>query len=200
MRSQNTIVPSCILGCACSVSIALSIAGGIPPYYRSSMVLKEANKVPTIGVYRPSQGVYRPSQDVIIRGNNGYNISMERKEHAESKYIDRRISDSSRKIDEISQLEDNWNGYGAEKFSVDFIERVRGIVTQLYFQPDIYPTAENSIQFEYENSKGDYLEFELFDVGVINIYQRSDKGENSEELDMNDVKGINSRVKMFYGI
>lgn len=193
MRSQNAIVPSCILGCACSVSIALSIAGGVTPHYRSKMVLKEANNVPAIEVYRPSQ-------DVIIRGNNGYNISMERKEHAESKYIDRRISDSSRKIDEISQLEDNWNGYGAEKFSVDFIERVRGIVTQLYFQPEIYPTAEKSIQFEYENSKGDYLEFELFDTGVINIYQISDKGENSEELDMNDVKGINSRVKMFYGI
>lgn len=45
------------------------------------------------------------------------------------------------------------------------------VLKQLPGQPDIFPTFRDSVQFEYEEPDGEYLEFEVFEdkIGVFSI-------------------------------
>lgn len=99
-------------------------------------------------------------------------------------------------IDEIANLKDNWNGNGANAFSADFLDKMRGIVTHLQRQPEIFPTAQDSIQFEYENSVGDYLEIEFFETGRIKLFSHTHKGESSSyDIQSKDIDRV---VTEFY--
>lgn len=76
-------------------------------------------------------------------------------------------------LSEIGELEDNWNNYGAPKFNQSLIFKCLRIITSsnLKFQPEIFPTARQSIQFEYEPDDYHYFEIEIF-IDRIKIYSR----------------------------
>ena len=63
------------------------------------------------------------------------------------------------KLDSFKELKKDWNGYGAEPFNEEHIEKVKFLVSLLKIQPDIYPTARNSIQLEFGYNE---LEYEIF--------------------------------------
>jgi len=99
--------------------------------------------------------------------------------------IDERKVENLKIIDEIKNLKDNWNENGALAFSNEIIDKVKSLVLSLTFQPYIYPTANESIQFEYENERGDYIEFELFEDGKLKVfYLRSDKFAQTNYIDI----------------
>lgn len=104
---------------------------------------------------------------------------------------------SYRTIEEISCLCDNWNENNAQKFSSTLLERTRAIVETLKKQPEIFPTANESIQFEFEKNDGDYLEFELFEDGTVKKFFYSDtNGVTTEYITPDDVS---EAVNKFYG-
>jgi hypothetical protein len=76
-------------------------------------------------------------------------------------------------LSEIGQLQNNWNQYGADKFKQELIFKCLKIInhTDLQFQPEIFPTAQHSIQFEYEPDDNHYLELEIFEER-IKLYLR----------------------------
>lgn len=104
--------------------------------------------------------------------------------------------ESYKRLAEISALKDDWNGNGAAQFSEKIIRTMRGIVDGLKIQPSIFPTARESIQFEYENDSGDYLEFELFENGTIKTFFYSADGKTWT----NDIleSAVDEKVKAFY--
>ena len=59
-------------------------------------------------------------------------------------------------------LKYNWDGYGAEPFDSDLINKCIEIVEKLVYTPNVYPTFRNSIQFEYTIEQK-YLEIEIYD-------------------------------------
>ena len=65
------------------------------------------------------------------------------------------------KLEEISELKENWNGYGAKSIDKDLINECWYIVNQLFVCPEIFPTADNSIQLEYDSDEA-YIEIEIF--------------------------------------
>ncbi len=67
------------------------------------------------------------------------------------------LEENLMKLDSFKELENDWNGYGAEPFNEEHIEKVKFLVSLLKIQPEIYPTARNSIQLEYGE-----LEYEIF--------------------------------------
>ena len=75
-------------------------------------------------------------------------------------------------LHEIRTLDENWNGYGAHPFDFDVIMNAFDILSFLNHPPFISPTANQSIQMEYEKSNGDYFEIEVFKER-IEIYERS---------------------------
>jgi len=70
-----------------------------------------------------------------------------------------------KKLKSFLNLKDNWNGYGAKPFPKELINRCAALINSMYlsYQPDIFPTGRNSIQFEYEKTNGAYLEIEIYD-------------------------------------
>lgn len=106
-------------------------------------------------------------------------------------------SKSLLRILDIEKLQDNWNGNGATSFSKNILETAKSIIMQLSIQPRIFPTARDSIQFEYENDIGDYLEFELFDNGMLKVFTYSHSG--NADTNYIEVCEMNEVVNKFYG-
>ncbi len=104
-------------------------------------------------------------------------------------------------LNDISQLEENWNDNGAPSISNNLIERMRGMLLVLPVQPEIFPTARPSVQFEYEKEDGDYLKFELLEDNSTRIYRHTpaNKQRVSRIINFDSVE-IVKVVKDFYGI
>jgi hypothetical protein len=106
--------------------------------------------------------------------------------------------DNLKRLDEISKLEENWNDNGAKPFSNRLITKARYIIDDLLIQPEVFPTARNSIQLEYEKKTGEYMEFEIYESS-IKVYI-VDQNENEDEYEIEySEKKINDAVGAFYG-
>ena len=76
---------------------------------------------------------------------------------------------------------ENWNGYDAEPFEPSFVAYCRTIFSQLISEPEVFPTARNSIQFEFENDEV-YLEFEVFSDCVDIFVMKNGKSEKDYQI------------------
>lgn len=104
-----------------------------------------------------------------------------------------------KKLKEISDLKDNWNDNNAKKFSPELIFVVKNILENIVEQPEIFPTANNSIQMEYELIDNSYLEFEIFEDKIIclEVPQRN-YSKYKEQIIPNNIKIINNIVNNFF--
>src|ERR1700754_603490 len=91
------------------------------------------------------------------------------------------VIENVQKIEAFGQLAPGWNGYDAEPISADIIRACTGYIKQLDIQPDIFPTARNSVQFEYEYHDGRYLEVEIFENDQISVFRVDSNGQEFEE-------------------
>lgn len=103
-----------------------------------------------------------------------------------------------KKLELISELKHNWDLYGAEPISKDLIDIMRNLIYKLKYQPEIFPTSCNSIQFEYDNTKGDYLEFELIDSDTVKIFKLDSKGNEEYNSCRPNADNINAILDKFY--
>ena len=90
-------------------------------------------------------------------------------------------------LDAISQLQDNWNGYGAKKISPALVMIGRQIIEKISYQPNnIIPTGRDSIQFEYEFTDKSYLEFEIYldKVGILFVPKRDYDNSISRTIEL----------------
>ena len=101
------------------------------------------------------------------------------------------------KLKIISKLDADWNGNGAAPFSSELIAKAFGVINKIIKQPKIFPTARDSIQLEFENENGDYLEFELFIDGV-KIFILYEDGRESEKFIPYNIELINKKIAEFY--
>jgi hypothetical protein len=108
------------------------------------------------------------------------------------------LSRNMEKISLISTLSDNWNGNGASPFSKELISKIKGIIYYLEYQPEIFPTACDSIQLEYEKDNGEYLEFELFENENLVVYRVDKDGFASTKEYEFDIQKVNKEIKSFY--
>lgn len=109
------------------------------------------------------------------------------------------LCNNLKKSKEISDLKDNWNDNNAKKFSPELISIVKNILENIVEQPEIFPTANNSIQMEYELIDNSYLEFEIFEDKIIclEVPQRN-YSKYKEQIIPNDIKIINNIVNNFF--
>ena len=56
------------------------------------------------------------------------------------------------KLEEIKSLKRNWNGNHAKPIPKKIINKTKSLLINLDKQPQIYPTAINSIQMEFEET------------------------------------------------
>lgn len=103
--------------------------------------------------------------------------------------------DNLKKLNRIASLKDDWNLHGASSFSESLLKLCRNMLLKLNRQPNIFPTANDSIQFEFEN-KEDYLEIEIFDdLSHIEYYMKKGGKEIEKSTVVQDVIKV---VDQFY--
>lgn len=104
------------------------------------------------------------------------------------------------RLDQISELEDDWNGYGAKHFSPELIKKCKDIINALNFQPKVFPTGRQSLQFQYELEDRSYLEFEIFQgkISCLQVPQRRYLDAQTCEFSTSEIEKIKEIVKKFY--
>lgn len=105
---------------------------------------------------------------------------------------------NNQKIKSMKKLKDNWNGYGAKKIPKTIIHKMKKIIRGIKIQPEIFPTALPSIQFEYEKENGDYLEFNLLENGKIKVFLMMADGYKNTEIIKNNINTINEKINIFF--
>lgn len=138
----------------------------------------------------------------INSGFSAYNKIMERnyRRNVDSVEITNEIIENLNKLLKISNLPNNWNENGATAFDSAFINTIRDIIVSgLIKQPEIFPTACGSIQFEYDTDNDRYLEIEIFPNGKSQVFVM-DADENEYVLDIDtSISSINKIIGEFYG-
>ena len=112
--------------------------------------------------------------------------------------LDHKQQSNLTKLQQIAQLKDNWDGYGAEHFSEQLIHRAKCLIHRLYIQLEIFPTANSSLQIEYEKDNGDYLEFQFTGNGSCEGFMFKNGSEEYFHSQDNYLS-INAQVEDFYG-
>lgn len=102
------------------------------------------------------------------------------------------------KLNEIAKLPMNWNEGGASAFQNSLISICRTIVSLLPYQPEIFPTAADSIQMEYEKDSGEYLEFNVSDSGIEIFKINDDNSEETRFLELSEQEKLKKVVSDFY--
>ena len=101
------------------------------------------------------------------------------------------------KLKEISLLEENWNGYGAKPFSSILIRDAENVIRGICTQPEIFPTADDTIQLEFEKTDGSYLEIQISENDTYEVFCMTDK--QPEELFIPAcIDAVNTQVRKFY--
>lgn len=103
-----------------------------------------------------------------------------------------------KRLSEIEALPDNWNGNGAERISNIIVKAVRRLLLCTHHQPEIFPTACDALQLEWDNAVGEYLEMEVLE-NHINVFQIDKEGNEDQKEIPIDEEIFNNIVEDFYG-
>ena len=91
----------------------------------------------------------------------------------------------------------NWNEYDADSFDPSLIQKVTGIVARLDIQPEIFPTAADSIQLEYYDENA-IMTIEIPQNGDMSVFvERVSQPHRILEVPAT-ANVINLLVKEFY--
>lgn len=130
---------------------------------------------------------------------SGYNVDNTSYPGENIVFINEEKIYNLKKLDQIEALEDNWNGNGARAFDKHLLVKAREIITSLERQPELFPTACDSIQIEYEKEDGSYLEIELSLTKQWKVFEINSTGK---EYTFSIPANMNSLIKAvddFYG-
>lgn len=104
-----------------------------------------------------------------------------------------------KKLEAIALLQDNWNANGAKAFSTSLISKVRNIIIFLKIQPEIFPTACESLQLEYDKQDGSHMEIELTESENAEVFVVDNMGCERIINIQASIETINKVVNDFYG-
>ncbi len=105
---------------------------------------------------------------------------------------------SENKIKEFYKFEKGWNGYDANPIDKEVITKALYLDKWIPFETDVFPTAANSVQFEFETDNH-YLEIEV-KSDKVTIYENFNENEVEKDVDF-DTKGIIeilNNIKLFF--
>lgn len=108
------------------------------------------------------------------------------------------LDENLKKLEIISKLESGWNYYYADPIPTSMIDIMKDMLPKLKIQPEIFPLACGSIQFEYEKDNGDYLEFKMLHGGLLEMYVIIDCDDSDKIIEADSYK-INEIVDNFMG-
>ncbi len=144
--------------------------------------------------------ITRPGNNcVYLIGRETYeNLTRGRRVEAYASYLYGKDKITNlKRLSEIEKLPDNWNNNGAERIPTSIIKTVRKLLMSLTYQPEVFPTACDAVQLEWENKRDEYLEMEVLEDSV-NVFQIDSDGEERQWTISIDEKKIKETVEDFY--
>ncbi|HZJ56864.1 MAG TPA: hypothetical protein VFD89_01310 [Clostridia bacterium] len=152
-------------------------------------------------------------RDINVRGQGSinratsvqwyYNLNLKTPTNSNtaSGVIDLLKMENIRKVNNLKELELDWNGNGGLPFSNDSIFFFRDIIEHIIKQPNIAPTGRESLLMQYELEDRSFLGFEVFKgkVDKVLIPQRDYNRAVEEEITNDYIVQINKSVESFYG-
>lgn len=144
--------------------------------------------------------VARPGSNYvyIINHETYEKLTMERRVTAYTSYLFGKDKITNlKRLSEIEKLPNNWNNNGAERISENVIKTIRKLLMTLTFQPEIFPTACDAVQLEWENENDEYLEMEVLE-DEINVFQIDRDGNEKQSSIAVDLSRIKNIVEEFY--
>lgn len=100
---------------------------------------------------------------------------------------------NKRKLISLKQLGNNWNGYDSQRFSDDLISKVISIISNLDYQPQIFPTGRGTIQMEKYRDENNFVEIEI-STNEIFAYQVKNGNETESVITVDEIKGLISEL------
>jgi len=144
--------------------------------------------------------VVRPGNNYvyIINQETYEKVNLEKRVYAYTSYLYGKDKITNlKRLSEIGKLPENWNNNGAERIPESVIKMVRKLIMTLDYQPEVFPTACDAVQLEWENENNEYLEMEVLQE-KINIFEiDKDGGEKQSTIETNPAK-IKEIVGEFY--
>lgn len=144
--------------------------------------------------------IARPGNSyVYLIGQETYDkLTMKRRIESYTSYLYGKDKITNiKRLSEIEKLSDNWNNNGAGKIPISIIKSVRKLLMTIEFQPEIFPTACDALQLEWENNRDEYLEMEVLE-GSVNVFQIDSEGNESQRGIVFDSEVIKQMVRDFY--
>ncbi len=118
------------------------------------------------------------------------------------------LEDNIKKVEEFRKLEKDWNMYDADPLPPKVIDNAIEILKHLNIQPKVFPTAVDSIQFEYEEEirtdedepiSTAYIEFEVKEdkIDMMRLIAPSCDYYKEREIALDDYKALNKELETF---
>lgn len=106
---------------------------------------------------------------------------------------------STKTLEEFKDLKNNWNGYDADPIDIDIIEKAIYLDKLIPFDTQVFPTAANSVQFDFEDGFR-YLEIDI-EKDNLTIFEMLDEGKELEiklEFNTKGIIEVLNHIKLFY--
>jgi len=111
------------------------------------------------------------------RFNNSERFSLEK------------LKNNKRKLESIKNLSSNWNGYGSPEIEEKLISKVQQIISNLEYQPQIFPTGRGSIQIEKHINDENFVEIEISNDEVF-AYQMKNGVETEKAISTDEINNL----------
>ena len=138
---------------------------------------------------------YATGLNTSVSHNNNETKSNKIKSYLDTTDIQ---ADNLDRLATFSGFQYNWNGNGAEPFSEALIDKVRSILNKIDIQPEIFPSATGVIDFEFTNSRKDFMSIDIGEGDLAEVFIVMYNGQEITEHIMSDSTTINERVRRFY--
>ncbi len=191
---ENIKKPSTVVGTMIMVSIL--ITGNQTVTLKNDVVIEE-NIIKENG----QADIYKSNtnNNCIFYNLPSYTNSNDSVEKVDNIVINEEKVYNLNKLDKIAELQDNWNNNDAAAFSENLIRKVKYLVSYLDIQPEIFPTACDTLQLEYDKIDGSHLEIEIGEYIDAEIFLVKSNGDEKFYTIKSDLETINKVVKEFYG-
>lgn len=113
------------------------------------------------------------------------------------------LKNNIKKLDAITELKSNWDLHGAPEFDSALIEYCKSKLYELEnrfsniekVQPEIFPTVNETVQFEFKNGS-DWLEIEIpNDMSHIDCFMFKNGNEAEQQCPLDELLKV---VEAFY--
>lgn len=123
---------------------------------------------------------------------------------SDSETVKSTYAENLKKLDIMAHLEKNWDGYNADPIPLEVIDNALTLLNKVKdYNPNIFPTKADSVQFEWYNDKNEYLEVEVQCNGNATIFSTRNSHTIQPETNVVykeipfDVIDIENYVKLF---